>query len=153
MDNQPTPPNSASSERPAGLRPEDLQAAGPAGAEAGVGGAEVRPDVPGGGPAPAAGGPTALPPKLSPDDVAKALAAVPTPGPVKPSAADVPVPGAAADVDVIEPEWVSKAEDVVVKHQGDPYGEEEAIEELQEDYLQKRYGISVKEPGSDQAAK
>jgi hypothetical protein len=51
-------------------------------------------------------------------------------------------------VDVIEPEWVSKAEEAVRTHQGDPYGEEEAVEDLQEDYLQKRYGFSVQDPNT-----
>jgi hypothetical protein len=55
-------------------------------------------------------------------------------------------PAAAGDVDVIEPEWVDRAENVVRAHQGDPYGEEEAIEELQEEYLQKRYGFTVADP-------
>jgi hypothetical protein len=55
-------------------------------------------------------------------------------------------PAVAADVDVIEPEWVDKAEQVVQAHRGDPYGEEEAIEQLQEDYLKKRYGINVADP-------
>jgi hypothetical protein len=58
-------------------------------------------------------------------------------------------PAVAADVDVIEPEWVNKAEEVVAAHLGDPYGEEEAVEALQEDYLQKRYGFSVQEPDGD----
>jgi hypothetical protein len=50
---------------------------------------------------------------------------------------------------VIEPEWVDKAEAVVREHQGDPYQEEEAIEKLQEEYLQKRYGIKVADPSAD----
>ncbi|HEY6737019.1 MAG TPA: hypothetical protein VI322_04870 [Candidatus Saccharimonadia bacterium] len=60
-----------------------------------------------------------------------------------------PLPNLAADVDVIEPEWVDKAEEVVRQHVGDPYGEEEAVEALQEDYLQKRYGLTVHEPDED----
>jgi hypothetical protein len=56
-------------------------------------------------------------------------------------------------VDVIEPEWVDKAEEVVRAHHGDPYGEEEAVEVLQEDYLQKRYGISVADPNKPDAGK
>jgi hypothetical protein len=55
----------------------------------------------------------------------------------------------AGDVDVIEPEWVNKAEQVVAQHQGDPYGEEEAIEDLQRDYLQKRYGHTVGDPNAE----
>jgi hypothetical protein len=55
----------------------------------------------------------------------------------------------AGDVDVIEPEWVDKAEEVVKATQGDPYGEEEAVEHLQEDYLKKRYGYTVADPNGD----
>ena len=80
-------------------------------------------------------------PKLTPNDVAAAIAAVPGPSPT------TPAPVMAADVDVIEPEWVAKAESVVAEHQGDPYGEEEAIEKLQQDYLQKRYGHNVADAG------
>jgi hypothetical protein len=50
---------------------------------------------------------------------------------------------------VIEPEWVDRAEQVVQAHQGDPYGEEEAIEDLQQEYLKKRYGYTVADPNSD----
>lgn len=58
-------------------------------------------------------------------------------------------PMLAADVDVIEPEWVDKAEQVIKSSQGDPYSEEEAVEDLQRDYLKKRYGHDVKDAGSD----
>lgn len=64
-------------------------------------------------------------------------------------AAPAPVqgaPAAAGEVDVIEPEWVDKAEQAIAAHQNDPYGEEAAVEQLQEDYLQKRYGIKVADP-------
>ncbi|GAC1372676.1 MAG: hypothetical protein NVSMB39_6950 [Candidatus Saccharimonadales bacterium] len=81
--------------------------------------------------------------------------AVPTPtvasapAPAAMPAAPVPgAPAAAGDVDVIEPEWVEKAEEVIASHQNDPYGEEEAVEKLQEDYLQKRYGVNVVDPNS-----
>lgn len=52
-------------------------------------------------------------------------------------------PVTAADVDVIEKEWVDKAEEVIAKNAGDPHAEEEAIEDLQIDYLKKRYGKDV----------
>jgi hypothetical protein len=80
---------------------------------------------------------------LTAADVAAAIAATPTPGAPVSS-----LPTTASDVDVIEPEWVDKAEEVVRLHQGDPYQEEEAIEELQEDYLQKRYGVNVADPNA-----
>ncbi len=145
MDNQlpqPVHPENAPGPTPGpaeapGATPENLQA-GPA----------PTPEVgPAGEPG---GGPGALPatpaPKLSAADVAAAIAATPTPGAAP---ATTPTPPTAGDVDVIEPEWVQKAEEVIVAHQGDPYAEEEAIEDLQEDYLQKRYGITVADPNPD----
>lgn len=107
-----------------------------------------------------AGSPGSAPPpqvaaaasKLTAADVAAAIAAVPGPAPVAPTSG-TPVPGSAADADLIEPEWVAKAEEVVAAHQGDPYGEEEAIEELQQDYLQKRYGLNVADPDQEKQAK
>lgn len=132
MDTQPSSPNLPSSpERPQGATPEVAKV--PAGAGEGA-------------PAPA---PAAPAPKLSAADVAAAIAATPAVGPTPAPVA--PVPGTAGDVDVIEPEWVDKAEQVVMQHQGDPYGEEEAIEGLQEEYLEKRYGIKVADPHSDGA--
>ena len=83
--------------------------------------------------------------RLSAADVAAAIAAVPN-GSATPVSASAPTPIAANDVDLIEPEWVAKAEDVVAKHQGDPYGEEEAVEALQQEYLQQRYGHTVASP-------
>jgi hypothetical protein len=101
------------------------------------------------GPAANAGQPVASPTQQSAvDPMAMAMGQVPVPAAGDTPAA-TPGPGVADDVDVIEPEWVEKVEEVVKTHQGDPYGEEEAFEELQEDYLQKRYGLTVKEPDSD----
>lgn len=141
MDNQPMPPHSAGPEAGVPSMPtEGLQP-----------GALDRPTAPeaapaSGAPANAAQPAGSLPPKLTAADVAAAIAAVPGPGAVPPM---TPVPGPADDVDVIEPEWVNKAEEVVAAHQGDPYGEEEAIEDLQRDYLQKRYGHTVGDPDAD----
>jgi hypothetical protein len=141
MDQQPTPPNSGNpAERPVNPQPQEFRP-----------GAVEQPSAPEVSPAPAgvpAQGQTATPPaKLTTDDVVAAIAAVP--GPPTPVPAGMQTPGSAEDVDVIEPEWVAKAEEVVAKHQGDPYGEEEAIEDLQQDYLQKRYGHNVADPNSD----
>lgn len=122
------------------VSPDQLSALGP-----------ERPAAPEMAPAPR--GPVSEPaqaaaPKLSAADVAAVIAAVP--GPSGPGAVVPTTPPAQADdVDVIEPEWVAKAEEVVAAHQGDPYGEEEAIEHLQQDYLQKRYGHTVGDPNSD----
>ena len=100
---------------------------------------EAAPGAPAGGATPA---PSI---KLSAVDVAAALAETSTPG----APAATPAPQIAGDVDVLEPEWVDKADQVVRAHAGDPYAEEEAIEELQQDYLQKRYGIKVADPNAD----
>lgn len=61
-----------------------------------------------------------------------------------PAAAAVPAPLVADDVDVIEPEWVKKAEEAVAAHREDPRAEESAVEELQRDYLKTRYNLDVK---------
>src|SRR6266404_4384685 len=116
MDTQPTPSNPVGpGEQPTGMSPE--QAA--AGSQDQSPRAEMAP-VPGSAPQTP---PPAAPAKMSADDVAAAIAAVPGPG--GPSGV-VPTPTVAGDVDVIEPEWVDRAEQVVRAHQGDPYGEEEA---------------------------
>lgn len=137
MDNQlPSPNTPAPAERPAGFSSVDLQP--------GAASPETVP-TPGGGAAPASGSVPTPAPKLTSADVAAALAATSVPG----TPAALPTPLVAGDVDVIEPEWVEKAEQVVQAHAGDPYTEEEAIEELQQDYLQKRYGINVVDPNAD----
>lgn len=92
-------------------------------------------------PAPANATPTQ--PTLSASDVAAAIAAMPAPNA---AAVSLPVPSAAADEDLIEPEWVNKTEQVIAETSGNPFAEEEAIEDLQIDYLQKRYGHVVKKP-------
>ena len=53
-------------------------------------------------------------------------------------------PAIADDVDVIEKEWVDKAEEVIGKTAGNPHAEEEAVEDLQIDYMKKRYNKDVK---------
>jgi hypothetical protein len=141
MDNKPTPPSEASSaERPSGINPEGLQASSP----------DLAPQAeaaPAATPADNSGGAAAVgvPPTLSADDVAAALSAVPGAAPVSPTQ----TPSVAGDVDVIEPEWVDKVEEVVQAHQGDPYGEEEAVEDVQRDYLKKRYGYTVADPNGE----
>lgn len=55
-----------------------------------------------------------------------------------------PAPLTAADVDVIEPEWVKKAEEAVAKNREDPRAEESAVEAVQIEYLKKRYNLDVK---------
>lgn len=74
------------------------------------------------------------------DDQSEATTTVP---------ASAPTPPLAADVDVIEPEWVKKAEEAVAKHRDDPRAEETAVEDLQREYLKARYNLDVK-PGDEQ---
>lgn len=142
MNDQVMPQNPAGAgERGGGVRPEDLQAGMP-------GGEVPRPEMapqPGSSPAPAAQ-PAQAQPKLTPQDVAAVISAMPGGGTPPGAAASSGSPAVAGDVDVIEPEWVNKAEQAVHAHQGDPYGEEEAVEELQEDYLEKRFGFKVQDP-------
>ena len=136
MDPQQVSPNLPERpERSAVVKPEDLVA----GAPERIAPAEAGP-TPGSTPAPQAAAASQAAPVLSADDVAAAIAAVPG---ASQSGGASPLPASAGDVDVIEPEWVDKAESEVRAHQGDPYGEEEAIEKLQQDYLSKRYGRSV----------
>lgn len=70
--------------------------------------------------------------------------AEPTPDPASQTQSAEQGPMIADDVDVIEKEWVDKAQEVVQKTEGDPHAEEEAVEDLQIDYLKKRYGLDVK---------
>ncbi len=62
----------------------------------------------------------------------------------QPVAEDASAPAIADDVDVIEKEWVDKAQEVIKTTKDDPYQEEEQIEDLQIDYLKKRYGKDIK---------
>lgn len=55
-------------------------------------------------------------------------------------------PAVAADEDLIEKEWVEKAKKVITETKHDPYLQERAVSKLQADYLQKRYGKTVKLP-------
>ncbi|HMR72913.1 MAG TPA: hypothetical protein PKD68_02795 [Candidatus Saccharibacteria bacterium] len=59
-----------------------------------------------------------------------------------PVADDTPV--AAADEDLIEREWVEKAKKVVAETRNDPYAQDQAVGRPQADYLQKRYGKTIK---------
>lgn len=63
-----------------------------------------------------------------------------------PASQPLAAPPIAEDVDVIEKEWVDQAEKIVGQTKEDPYAQEEAVEDLQVDYLKKRYGHTVKKP-------
>jgi hypothetical protein len=93
--------------------------------------APVVPDPQAGAPLPVA--PASIPAAPAP--------AQPAPTPVAP--APTANPTTAEDIDVIEKEWVDKAEAVVKQTEGDPHAEEDAVEDLQTDYLKKRYNHTV----------
>lgn len=50
------------------------------------------------------------------------------------------IPDTAADDDLIEKEWVSKAKHIIAQTVDDPRAREEAVGQLQREYLRKRYG-------------
>jgi hypothetical protein len=55
-------------------------------------------------------------------------------------------PTTAADEDLIEKEWVERAKKVIDQTKHDPYLQNQEVSRLQADYLQKRYGKTVKLP-------
>lgn len=62
------------------------------------------------------------------------------------STADDDTPVIAADEDLIEKEWVEKAKRVISETKHDPYAQEQAFSRLQAEYLNKRYGKTIKLP-------
>ena len=48
-------------------------------------------------------------------------------------------PAVAGDEDVIEKEWVDKAKKIIAETKDDPFGRSHRVNELQKDYLSKRY--------------
>lgn len=57
-----------------------------------------------------------------------------------PSTAASSNPLIAADEDLIEKEWVDKAKEIIEQTKDDPHARNAKVNELQRDYLQKRYG-------------
>ncbi len=53
------------------------------------------------------------------------------------------LPDVAADDDLIEKEWVNKAKHIIAETADDPHAREQAISQLQKEYLRKRYGKEV----------
>ncbi len=53
---------------------------------------------------------------------------------------DTTTPAVAADQDVIEKEWVDKAKQIIASTKDDPHVRSSKVNELQRDYLKKRYG-------------
>lgn len=83
------------------------------------------------------------------DAAAAATVATPVPvAPVQPPPQDTPAqttatPLVAADEDLIEKEWVDKAKEIIEQTKDDPHARTQKVNELQRDYLQKRYGKVV----------
>lgn len=83
------------------------------------------------------------------DAAASATAAATVAAPVVPT--QVPqsqpamsaTPLVAADEDLIEKEWVDKAKQIIESTRDDPHARTQRVNELQRDYLQKRYGKIV----------
>ncbi len=74
---------------------------------------------------------------------AATVAAAPVAPPQAPTDTAVPqsaTPLAAADEDLIEKEWVDKAKEIIQQTKDDPHARTAKVNELQRDYLQKRYG-------------
>lgn len=99
-------------------------------------------------PIPETAAPASVPsePMSNPSTPVSVPDAPPTPVPAPPPAAPSPGsnPADADDVDVIEKEWVDRAEEVIKDTAGDPYREEEQVEDLQIDYMKKRFGKDIK---------
>lgn len=55
-------------------------------------------------------------------------------------------PAVAADQDVIEKEWIEKAKSIVKNTQNDPRTQNTQVSHLKADYMQKRYGKTIKLP-------
>lgn len=67
---------------------------------------------------------------------------LPPPLPPAPTPVAQPVddnPAVAGDEDVIEKEWVDKAKKIILETKDDPYKRSSRVNELQRDYLKKRY--------------
>ncbi len=52
-------------------------------------------------------------------------------------------PVTAADDDLIEKEWVDKSKEIVQTTKDDPYTRSHQVNQLQRDYLKKRYGKEI----------
>jgi hypothetical protein len=52
-------------------------------------------------------------------------------------------PATAADEDLIEKEWVTKAKQILAKTKNDPYEQAKQVAALMRDYVKKRYGREV----------
>ncbi len=66
---------------------------------------------------------------------------VPQDNPVQTATTSSPL--VAADEDLIEKEWVDKAKEIILHTKDDPHMRTQKVNELQRDYLQKRYNRVV----------
>ena len=67
----------------------------------------------------------------------------PTPVPVQsagPVTSTVTSPVTAGDEDLIEKEWVDKSKEIIQATRNDPHARTDQVNQLQRDYLKKRYG-------------
>lgn len=62
-------------------------------------------------------------------------------------AADGDAPLVAADEDLIEKEWVDKAKKIIADTKDEPYRREQEVKKLQIEYVRKRYGRIIGDPG------
>lgn len=67
--------------------------------------------------------------------------------PVAPVAPVTGLPIDAADVDLIEKEWVEKAKQIVDSTTGDPYTQAKQLGQMKAEYVRKRYGRDLKTDG------
>ena len=58
---------------------------------------------------------------------------------------DTPI--VANDDDLIEKEWVDKAKQIIAATKDDPYKREREVSKLQIEYIRRRYGREIGEPG------
>lgn len=49
----------------------------------------------------------------------------------------------ASDEDLIEKDWVEKAKKIIAEYRQDPYMQDEEVNKLQADYIEKRYGRKI----------
>jgi hypothetical protein len=75
--------------------------------------------------------------------VISAVPVVPVASVTDPAVSTVISPMVAADEDLIEKEWVDKAKEIIEQTKDDPFTRTAKVNELQRDYLQKRYGKVV----------
>lgn len=72
-----------------------------------------------------------------------AVPVTPVPPPQAVSQPSSTTPLVAGDEDLIEKEWVDKAKEIIDQTKDDPHARTQKVNELQRDYLQKRYGKVV----------